>query len=163
MLRKLYLLRHAQAVTGSLSIPDEQRALTPDGEAVSKHVGEFLKQKNSNINLILSSPALRTKQTSLLIAKQLTPEPEIQFERSIYNGDVPALLKLLTRLPDTITEAMLTGHYPAVVDLHNYLASNNRIRAMNTGELIALRFDTTWQQLSAGTATFEYAFHPHEP
>lgn len=76
MQRKLYLVRHAQALPGTSSIKDEIRALTAAGEAVSKQVGEFLKQKKSNLNLILSSPAERTKQTSLLIAQQFTTQPK---------------------------------------------------------------------------------------
>ena len=81
MQRKLYLVRHAQAVPGTALLKDEMRTLTSSGEAVSKQVGEFLKQKNSNLNLILASPAARTKQTSLLIAQQLTTLPEIRFEQ----------------------------------------------------------------------------------
>jgi phosphohistidine phosphatase len=161
MQRKIYLVRHAQAIPGTALLKDEMRTLTSSGEAVSKQVGEFLKQKNSNLNLILASPAERTKQTSLLIAQQLTTQPEIRFEQTIYNGDVIDQLKLLTTLPDALSEVMLVGHYPTVVDLHNYLASNNKLMAMNTGELIALTIETNWQQLTGSVATFEYTFHPH--
>ncbi|HRG10920.1 MAG TPA: histidine phosphatase family protein [Cyclobacteriaceae bacterium] len=161
MQRKLYLVRHAQAEPGTALVKDEMRTLTSAGIAVSKQVGEFLKQKNSNLNLILASPAERTKKTSLLIAQQFTMQPEIRLEHTIYNGDVMDQLKLLTTLPDGLQEVMLVGHYPTVVDLHNYLASNNELIAMNTGELVALTIETNWQQLTAGAATFEYTFHPH--
>jgi phosphohistidine phosphatase len=161
MQRKLYLIRHAQAVSCTASLKDEMRTLTPVGEAVSKQVGEFLKQKNSNLNLILASPAARTKQTSLLIAKQLTTLPEIRFEQAIYNGNIMDQLKLLTTLPDALLEVMLVGHYPTVVDLHNYLASNNKLMAMNTGELIAFTIETNWHQLTGGAATFEYTCDLH--
>lgn len=162
MQRKLYLVRHAQALPGTFSIKDEIRALTAAGEAVSKQVGEFLKQKKSNLNLILSSPAERTKQTSLLIAQQFTTQPEVRFEHAIYNGDVMDQFKLLTTLPDALHEVMLVGHYPTVVDLHNYLASNNKLMAINTGELLVLTIETNWQQLTGGTATFEYTYHPQQ-
>ncbi|TXH30632.1 MAG: hypothetical protein E6Q96_01455 [Cyclobacteriaceae bacterium] len=162
MQRKLFLVRHAQAVPGHASLKDEMRMLTSAGEAVSKQVGEFLKQRKSNLNLILSSPATRTRQTSLLIAQQLTTLPEIRFDHSIYNGDVPAQLKLLSALPDSLQEVMIVGHYPTVVDLHNYLAANNKLMAMNTGELLALTIETNWQHLTGGMATFEYTYHPQQ-
>ncbi|MBX2916194.1 MAG: histidine phosphatase family protein [Cyclobacteriaceae bacterium] len=161
MQRKLYLVRHAQTVPGTASLKDEMRTLTSAGVAVSKQVGEFLKQKNSNLNLILSSPAERTKQTSLLIAQQFITQPKIRLERTIYNGDVLDLLKLLTTLPDTLQEVMLVGHYPTVVDLHNYIASNNKLMVMNTGELVALTIETNWQKLMGGAAYFEYTFLPN--
>ena len=163
MQQKLYIVRHAQAVPGTTLLKDEMRTLTPGGEAVSRQVGEFLKQKNSNLNLILSSPAMRTRQTSLYIAQQLTPPPEVRFENLLYNGAVPALLQLLHGLPASVQEVMLVGHYPTVIELHNYLAANNALTGMSTGELLVLHIDVPWQHLTGGIATFQYSYHPQQP
>jgi len=67
---------------------------------------------------------------------------------------------LLNLLPDVYSEVMLVGHYPTIVELQNYLASNNQLTSMNTGELVVLGFENNWAGLSAGTALHEYSYHP---
>jgi len=159
MQRKIYLVRHAQAVPGNVQIPDEVRMLTHEGETFSTHVGSFLKQKNSNPNLIISSHATRAHSTALAIRHALNEAIPIQIEKILYTEHKLEILKLLTALPDWYNEVMLVGHYPTVVELHNYLASNNQLSSMHTGELVALTFTTSWAMLSGGMATHEYTYH----
>jgi phosphohistidine phosphatase len=160
MMRRIYLVRHAQAEPGSAKVSDESRALIPQGEAVSKQVGKFLNQKNSNLNLIITSHAIRAHQTSLNISTELNQPTEIQIERILYSENKLAILGLLTALPEACIEVMLVGHYPTVVEIHNYLASNKQLTSMNTGELVALSFTTDWAALSQGTASHDLSYHP---
>lgn len=160
MQRRIYLVRHAQAEPGTLKVKDELRTLTDEGEVVSKEVGKFLNRKNSNLNLILASPALRAQQTAIGISKELSPAVEIRTEKILYSENKLEILRLLTSISNHCYEVMIVGHYPTIVELNNYLASNKQLTSMSTGELVALCFTTSWAELSGGTATHEYSFHP---
>jgi phosphohistidine phosphatase len=160
MQRKIYLVRHAQAIAGSAQIPDELRPLTQEGETSSTLVGTFLKQKNSNLNLIISSNALRARHTALAIGRALSNTIPVQVEKVLYSENKLEILKLLSVLPDSVAAVMLVGHYPTIVELHNYLASNKQLTSMHTGQLVALTFDSSWALLSAGVAAHEYTYHP---
>lgn len=160
MQRKIYLVRHAQAIPGSVQIPDEMRTLTNEGETCSTLVGTFLKQKNSNLNLIISSHALRAHSTALAIGQALRSTIPIQIEKTLYSENKLEILKLLTALPDSVDAVMLVGHYPTVVELHNYLASNKQLASMQTGELVALTINSSWALVTGGMAQHEYTYHP---
>lgn len=160
MQRKIYLVRHAQAEPGTPKISDEFRALTPDGEMVGTQIGKFINLKNSNLNLIISSHSRRAHHTALHISKELNRQTEICIEKKLYSENLPDILQLLNSIPDVYTEVMLVGHYPTIVALQNYLASNHQLASMNTGELVVLSFEDRWANLAGGTALYEYSYHP---
>jgi phosphohistidine phosphatase len=61
---RLYLIRHAEAAPGD---PDELRPLTPSGREVAQRLGQEL--AGEGIELVLSSPLLRARDTAELVAK----------------------------------------------------------------------------------------------
>ncbi|MBN8578282.1 MAG: phosphohistidine phosphatase SixA [Cytophagales bacterium] len=160
MQRRIFIVRHAQAEPGTAQRKDELRALTSDGERMSQELGKFLNQKNSNLNLILTSPAVRAFQTATHIATELKTAAEIRIEKDIYSENLLNIFQLLTSVPDNHEEVMIVGHYPTIVELHNYLAHNLKLTIMTTAEMAVLHFDSRWFELTAGAAIHEFLFHP---
>jgi phosphohistidine phosphatase len=160
MLHTLYIVRHAQAVSGNHEWPDELRPLTPKGERDARQLGVHLKSQNSNLNLIISSPAVRAHSTAQLLAESLAARASIQVDRTLYSGNKLTLLQRLNALPEPQPEVMLVGHYPTIVELHDYLSANNPVGGMQAGELIALTVATSWRELTGGLATPLYSFSP---
>ncbi len=60
---RLYLIRHAEAAPGD---PDHLRPLTPSGRETARRLGHEL--AGEGIELVLSSPLLRARETAELIA-----------------------------------------------------------------------------------------------
>jgi phosphohistidine phosphatase len=58
---RLYLIRHADAAPGE---PDELRKLTPEGRRSARELGERLAADGIVLDLILSSPLLRARETA---------------------------------------------------------------------------------------------------
>ena len=58
---RLYLIRHADAAPGE---PDELRQLTPEGRRSARELGERLAADGVVLDLILSSPLLRARETA---------------------------------------------------------------------------------------------------
>ena len=76
---KYYILRHGEALSNVKEIascwPEKfKNSLTENGQKMIKESAEKL--KNKNINLIFTSPLLRTKQTAEIVGKILKIKPK---------------------------------------------------------------------------------------
>jgi len=161
MSRFLYLIRHAQAANGVSFSSDMARTLTQQGERDALALGAKLKSSNSNINLILASPAVRASSTADIVSKQIEIEQsQVQIEPCLYAENKIEILKLINSLKDSITAVMLVGHYPTIVELHNYLSGNKSIASMDTAQLCALRFDSSWVEITEASGFHEFSFLP---
>jgi phosphohistidine phosphatase len=69
---RLYLIRHAEAAPGD---PDEFRTLTPEGQEAARRLGEEL--ADEQIDLVLSSPLLRARETAEAIADACAVEAAV--------------------------------------------------------------------------------------
>lgn len=160
MRRILYLVRHAEAVTARDGT-DKLRALTQRGESDALQLATYIKEKNSNLNLILTSPATRALTTAQIIARQLSYDlKNIRVEDSIYSARKLEILKLLTNLTDPIHQVMLVGHYPTIVELYNYLSENESKQTMKPAEMCSLAFDVPWAEVTVGCGASSSSFHP---
>lgn len=161
MANTLYIVRHAQAENANAAHADEFRRLTTTGERTARLLGKFLYSTNSNVNLIITSPAVRAITTAQRIMESLTaPAPAMQIERTLYAGSWQAILKHLTSLPESFSHVMLVGHYPTLIELHDYLSANRQLGTMQPGELSALSFSSPWCELSEAMATHQLTYHP---
>jgi phosphohistidine phosphatase len=69
---RLILVRHAEAAPGE---PDELRPLTPAGRDAARALGQRLAQEH--IDLILTSPLLRARETAEAIARGANAPVEV--------------------------------------------------------------------------------------
>jgi len=120
---KLIVMRHAKTQLGSPAGDDASRALTPRGSADALAMGAWLQGQYPALPQIVSSTALRTRQTvaALTAAWGQTPPPTI-WEPSLYLADLATLLGVIElRRKQTL---LLIGHNPGLEDLLSYLVSD---------------------------------------
>jgi len=162
MSRILYLMRHAHAERGQPHQTDKDRALSQQGKQDAIQLGEYLTKSNSNINLIISSPAIRALSTAYLIAGRINFDlKHIQTEESIYSRNELEIIKLLNKFPESTNEVLLIGHYPTIVELYNYLTTNEIKASMDTAELCSLKFDVPWLEVTSGSGSRGSIYYPH--
>lgn len=110
----LYLLRHAQADYDSHSGLDIDRRLSPEGIKQAQLIAQHLAQLSPKPVNILASPAQRTRQTALAIAKTLNIKPEkIHWLREIYEASAGQLLHCLQQRK-SLFPLILVGHNPGL-------------------------------------------------
>ena len=63
-MKKLYIVRHAQKENELLEQDDYDRELSPEGIQDAQNMAKFFALKNLHIDLIVASPAARTKKTA---------------------------------------------------------------------------------------------------
>ena len=115
---QLFLVRHAAADFNASS--DHQRPLSEIGKLQAKQSAVYIKQKvQSSDVLIISSDALRTETTALIIQQQLNP-CQLSAHSSFYHAQVGAWCDAIMAHQST-EYLILVGHNPTISMLSSYL------------------------------------------
>ena len=124
----LYLIRHADAVpVGEQNvIADEERPLTDVGEAQARTLATGLQRQAVRLDLVLTSPLLRARQTAEGMLRQWTlPTPAMQVCSELAPG--VRSKKLARVLRDLEGQAVaLVGHMPDLADHAAWLIGSKK-------------------------------------
>ena len=138
--RTLILLRHAKAETPG-ALDDFDRALTERGGNDADAAGAWLADERLHPDLVLCSPAKRTRQTwqnaaiALYQGRSARPAPEVHYEESLYLGRGGDVFALLQALPDTTRTVLVVGHNPTMSDVSALLMPDDQY----TGTVVEMR------------------------
>jgi phosphohistidine phosphatase len=160
-MKTLVLVRHAKSSWEDKNVPDFERTLNSRGKRDAPFMADILKTKNINIELILSSPAIRALSTAKMFAKELgIAEKEIIVNKNIYEAGRKDLLKILLETEDSINHLMLFGHNPGLTYLSNYLCDFETDNIPTCG-IICMQLDfDSWKYLGNKTCSFTFFEYP---
>ncbi|HUJ67626.1 MAG TPA: phosphohistidine phosphatase SixA [Acidimicrobiales bacterium] len=168
-MKTLHLLRHAKSSWDDPVLPDRERPLSRRGEKAARRVASHLARKQTGVDLVLCSSAVRARQTLEIVAPAVGRERAVSVEEGLYTADAAALLRRLRAIDKEVAAVLLIGHNPAMYDLAVYLAGDGEagaIEAMSekfpTGALATLRTRATWDLLGQGTCYLESFVVPRE-
>jgi len=143
----IYLVRHAKSYWGDQSLSDFDRPLNKRGKSDASFMGSILNEKKVMPEIMISSPAKRTKKTAIAIAEMISyPEKEILFNDELYEASSGIILKLLKKIVDEYDSVMLFGHNPGLTLLNNHI-SGTYVDNIPTCGIVALEFDRKWSGL----------------
>jgi phosphohistidine phosphatase len=111
----LYLLRHAIAAQrDDTHYPDDsQRPLTSKGRRKMRRIAAGLRVQKIKLDLLLSSPYLRARQTAEIVADVFRARRHLHFTETLApEGDPRALIRLLKKEHRDAQNIMLVGHEP---------------------------------------------------
>lgn len=158
-MKKLFLIRHAKSDWSNLLLDDFDRALNNRGLKDAPFMAKLLKDKNIIPDLIISSPALRTKLTIEILLKEMTLEQDIIYDKNIYEAPYLNLKKVINNVDVKINTLFLIGHNPGLCDLANSLCKES-FENIPTCGIIELDFNTNfWSDISKENSkliSFEY-------
>ena len=157
----LYIARHAKSAWDNPGVPDHDRPLMEKGINKTKLVAGFLSEKNVKPDLIISSSALRARQTAELIAEEIGyPEQEIKIESKIYGADEDDLFDILFSLPNDINSVMLVGHNPTFTYFANYFLTDE-LDWMPTSTVVGIEFKTDkWEKIANAKKKVKFVVTP---
>ena len=116
-MKKLYIVRHAQKEDEQIERDDYNRVLSPEGINDAKNMAQQFASKNLPVDLIVSSPALRTKKTAEIFAEALNYKKTIMLNEVLYMAFVNELLETISYTFDTVDSMLLVGHNPSLTAL----------------------------------------------
>ena len=121
-MRTLYLLRHAKS-DWPAGVPDIDRPLAERGRRDAPVAGSVIAGRGRHIDLVLVSPALRTRQTWAVAGPALgMSEGDARIEPAIYEAEPDDLLALIGTVPDDAVSLLLVGHNPGMEEVAARLA-----------------------------------------
>lgn len=164
----LTLLRHAKSSWDDSSLQDYDRPLAKRGEAAGARIGAYMAEHGIKPQLILCSPAMRTRQTLDLVLPHLGSAPTVAYEESFYLAAPSVLLARLRKVDAKLDHVMIVGHDPGMQSLAVDLSGEGDpevlravARKYPTGALAMIRFDArAWSKVGAGAGRLELFVTP---
>ena len=158
--RTLVLLRHAKAETPG-DRPDFERRLTTVGQSDADAVGAWLADERLGPDLVLCSPAARTRQTwqgvsiALAQARPGVRSPEVRYEKGLYDGGRTEVFDLVRAVSDDVRTVLVVGHNPTVSDVSLMLIPDDQYDGndvgLKTSGLAVHRTDGPWSSVEPGS------------
>jgi phosphohistidine phosphatase len=160
-MKNLLVLRHAKSSWENAELSDFERPLNKRGLETIQIIGRELFRLNLQIDLILSSPAKRAKQTAILVKESGGTACEITYEDGIYEASVMKLLHIISEIDDKFNHVLLVGHNPGLEELIRVLSG--KLQVMPTATLAKLDLDIeTWAEITAECGNLDFAITPRE-
>ncbi|GAB2457707.1 phosphoglycerate mutase [Hymenobacter qilianensis] len=162
-MKTLYLMRHAKSSWNFDDLSDRERPLNGRGRTDAPAMGEALAKRHIQLDLLVSSPAVRALSTAALVASVLKyPHEKIQVVEKIYQADVNDLMRVVHELPNEATSVLLVGHNNTITDFANLL-SPSQIPEMTTAAIVCLRFNTDhWAHVDRTNSEYYFYDHPRD-
>ena len=160
-MKTLYIVRHAKSSWDYPNLTDFERPLGARGERDAPVMGKRLYQMGIVPDLILTSPAIRAKTTSEIIASYLGyPKDRIEKDKALYHIGENALLRVVHGVNEHVRHLMLFGHNPGVTDFANDL-TNGRFDNIPTCGVFACKFELNhWSDIKFGSGKFLFFDYP---
>jgi phosphohistidine phosphatase len=158
-MRTLYLLRHAKSSWEDESLGDFERPLNERGNKAADTIGQFVAQESLKPELILSSPALRARQTTEIVLRVSRLQVELRFDVRIYEASLDTLLLILADIEPKKSVVLMVGHNPGFEELLHFLSGE--VRSVPTAALAKLDFESSdWKSLGRNEARLEWMVTP---
>jgi phosphohistidine phosphatase len=160
-MRTLYLLRHAKSSWHDETLRDFDRPLKKRGRDAAELVGSLIAAENLGDVLVVSSPAVRARETTEIILRSSGIRAELRFDPQIYDADLANLLGVLSCMEDDKQTVILVGHNPGMEALLRFLTGETS--AMPTAALAKISFDgNAWKSLNDGEGHLDCLVMPKD-
>ena len=160
-MKTLYLMRHAKSSWEEPGVSDADRPLILNGLKKTRLIVDFLLKRETTIDLMISSPAVRAYETAVIIATGLNyPVNKIKTDRKIYDGYYDRILDIIYGTSNDHNSLMVFGHNPTITNLAN-LFLHPGIENMPTSCVVCLSFNTdNWKDIPLNDAIREFVVFP---
>ena len=160
-MKTLYLLRHAKSSWKDQSLPDFERPLNRRGKHAAERIGRYLKHELIVPEIVLSSPAVRARETIERVAKAAKWTPEILFDQRIYEAGGLRLLEVVSQIENERKTALLVGHNPGIEELLMLLTGESK--HIPTGTFMQIDLKTSkWANAADKRAKLAWLVKPRK-
>ncbi|MGV8936765.1 MAG: SixA phosphatase family protein [Allorhizobium sp.] len=125
---RIYLLRHAKSGWALPGQKDFDRTLNQDGVSEAEQVADLAANKGYRPDLVISSTAVRCRQTADAIRRVFPAKVAFRFAQELYNSTADNYLETLANLGD-VSSVMLVGHNPAIEEVLETLVGAKQSRS----------------------------------
>jgi len=162
-MKTVYLIRHGEAEWNNLDGNDINRALTTLGHENAVALGKQLTKSKIFFDAVISSSAIRTKETALAIFGQSDFIIEnILFKDELYLASYETMLSVIEGADQQNSTIAIIGHNPGISALSNYLTTDN-IDAMATCGIVKVELEIdAWNEIVKGIGIKKHYHYPSQ-
>lgn len=152
-MKRLTLMRHANAQWKDPQVPDFDRPLNRRGTSEAEAMSRRLLELNLVPTVLITSSALRARQTADIVARELgMAARNLRREELLYLAPPEDILKVVQTTGPRIPHLMIVGHNPGLTEVANLLTPAPQFDDLPTAAVCSLTFDTrSWSQVAANT------------
>jgi phosphohistidine phosphatase len=139
---ELYLIRHAVAAERGDHWPDDaKRPLTPGGMTKMRKAAKGFVKLGAEIDMILSSPLVRARQTADIVAQVLKAVPPVVVSDALAPAGTPAAVMQEIAKHARKGRLALVGHEPNIGELAAQLIGTRTPIVFKKGSVCRIDFD----------------------
>jgi phosphohistidine phosphatase len=154
-MKRLTLMRHADARWNDPGISDLERPLNRRGTAAAEAMARRLLDLELIPDLLLASPARRTRETAAIVARELSlPVRRVLREDGLYLASAGDLLGLVQATGPRVGHLLVVGHNPGVSELMQLLLPQRGAAGLATAAVCSIAFDAAeWRAIGSAAVT----------
>lgn len=160
-MKQLFLLRHAKSSWDDVSLEDFDRPLNARGKKTAPMMGKAIKERDIAPDVILCSPAKRTKQTIKLVNETAKLKADVTFDEEIYDASAEDLRKVLKKQKKSVNSILLIGHNPGLEELLEELTG--KFERLPTAALVQININADdWSHIKDGGNKLAWIVRPKD-
>ena len=160
-MKTIFLLRHAKSSWKDQSLPDFERPLNHRGRRAAETIGRYLKTRDVVPDLVLSSTAIRARETVEIVVRTAKWRTEVRYDERIYEAGAMRLLEIVSQIENDRKTVLVVGHNPGMEEFLQLLSG--KIEQIPTGGLAKLVLKTSkWVAVLDKKASLEWLIRPRE-
>lgn len=149
-MKTLLIMRHAKSSWKEQELPDHDRPLKKRGRKDIVSMAKILKKKTLVPDLILSSSAVRAKDTATLMVEKLDYKGELELVDDLYMAEPETYIQKIATVPDRVETLLVVGHNPGLEGL--VMTLGDKIISLPTGSIAKIYlFIDHWSELTSET------------
>ncbi len=149
-MKTLLIMRHAKSSWKEKELPDHDRPLKKRGRKDIANMAKILKKKALVPDFILSSTAVRAKDTASLMAEKLNYKGKLELVENFYMAEPETYIKKIATVPEKVENLLIIGHNPGLEGL--VMTLGDKIASLPTGSIAKIYlFIDKWSELTTET------------
>ena len=145
--KSVILFRHGKSDWDTQYNSDHDRPLAKRGISDAKRMGKFLSRRAEVPELILSSTALRTRETTKLAMEAGNWDVDVELEKKIYGASLEEIINIIKSQNNKYNSICLVGHEPIFSTIIT-LIDNKKKKKFPTATMARISFSTSdWKRV----------------
>jgi phosphohistidine phosphatase len=160
MPKSIILYRHAKSDWGAEYGSDHDRPLNERGIDSAEIMGKVLALGNQVPELVITSTAVRAKETLILSIEAGAWKCDVQEDEKIYHNDTDDILEIIRSVSNKYSSVMLVGHEPKWSSLTSMMIGGGEIN-FPTAAMSKIEYQVyDWKDVEYRTGQLKWLLQP---
>lgn len=159
-MKTLLLFRHAKSDWEADFTRDHERPLNKRGKRAAKRMGRYLADNGKVPSRVVTSSAVRARETIRLASEAGDWKSEIEVESGLYESAPNHVVSRVQSQPDSHDIVLFAGHEPTFSETVSWLIGGGEVR-MPTAAIACIEFDVErWSDAEPGRGRLVWLVTP---